>query len=256
MSVFLKMAGATLMMLGIGLGLTIVTKPGMLDALGIRLDTAALLLIGGILATGQSAIVDGLKNRRTSSGASSAVAEASAAYVAPVAAVSTSLPNAFTRKPDLAAPVAAAGAKTLGMAAVAGAGLAAVAAKATSKDPVAETISALEQAKADVIKSIGGMDATTHAPVEVAPIQASPVHPVAAEVAHAPEPAAVDEETSDEPELDEEGLFVVEEKVVRGRPARILSDDTVEAETDEGWMRFENMEHLNEYLDSVEEQSV
>ena len=48
-------------------------------------------------------------------------------------------------------------------------------------------------------------------------------------------------------------LFVVEEKIIRGRPSRILSDDTVEAETDEGWMRFENLEHLNEYLDSIEE---
>jgi hypothetical protein len=38
---------------------------------------------------------------------------------------------------------------------------------------------------------------------------------------------------------------------VRGRPARLLSDGTVEAETDEGWMRFENLEHLNEYLDMV-----
>jgi hypothetical protein len=39
--------------------------------------------------------------------------------------------------------------------------------------------------------------------------------------------------------------------VVRGRAARILSDGTVEAETDEGWMRFENMEHLEEYLDAT-----
>jgi hypothetical protein len=51
----------------------------------------------------------------------------------------------------------------------------------------------------------------------------------------------------------EDDLYVVEEKIIRGRPSRILSDDTVEAETDEGWMRFENLEHLNEYLDSVEE---
>ena len=47
------------------------------------------------------------------------------------------------------------------------------------------------------------------------------------------------------------GLYVVEEKIIRGKPARILSDGTVEAETDEGWMRFENMEHLEEYLDAT-----
>jgi hypothetical protein len=49
----------------------------------------------------------------------------------------------------------------------------------------------------------------------------------------------------------EDVLYVVEEKVVRGRAARVLSDGTVEAETDEGWMRFENMEHLEEYLDAT-----
>jgi hypothetical protein len=31
-----------------------------------------------------------------------------------------------------------------------------------------------------------------------------------------------------------------------GRVARVLSDGTVEAETAEGWMRFENVEHLEE----------
>jgi hypothetical protein len=48
-------------------------------------------------------------------------------------------------------------------------------------------------------------------------------------------------------------LYVLEERDIRGRPARILSDNTVEAETDEGWMRFENLEHLNEYLDAMGE---
>ena len=48
-------------------------------------------------------------------------------------------------------------------------------------------------------------------------------------------------------------FYVVEDKVIRGRSARILSDGTVEAETDEGWMRFENLEHLDEYLDAVEQ---
>lgn len=47
-------------------------------------------------------------------------------------------------------------------------------------------------------------------------------------------------------------LYVVEERFIRLRPARILSDGTVEAETEEGWMRFENLEHLDEYLDAAE----
>ena len=54
-------------------------------------------------------------------------------------------------------------------------------------------------------------------------------------------------------ELRREGqLYVIEERIIRNREARILSDGTVEAETDEGWMRFENLEHLNEYLDATE----
>ena len=39
---------------------------------------------------------------------------------------------------------------------------------------------------------------------------------------------------------------------IRGKAARVLSDNTVEAETEEGWMRFENIEHLEEYLDAMD----
>ena len=49
-------------------------------------------------------------------------------------------------------------------------------------------------------------------------------------------------------------LYVIDERIIRERPARILSDGTVEAETGDGWMRFENLEHLDEYLDAMEEQ--
>jgi hypothetical protein len=64
----------------------------------------------------------------------------------------------------------------------------------------------------------------------------------------APEPAA---ESAPEALPQEDELFVVEERVIRERPARLLSDGTVEAETDEGWMRFENVEHVEEYLDAM-----
>jgi hypothetical protein len=63
----------------------------------------------------------------------------------------------------------------------------------------------------------------------------------------APEPTADDAEA----EAEDTQLFVVEERLIRGRPARVLSDGTVEAETDDGWMRFENLEHLEEYLDAM-----
>jgi hypothetical protein len=88
---------------------------------------------------------------------------------------------------------------------------------------VKDTIDALEQAKTDLENALTGNDSVENM-----------------ETAEAAEPA-------------EGELFVVEDKVVRGRPARILSDGTVEAETEEGWMRFENLEHLDEYLDAVEQ---
>ena len=84
---------------------------------------------------------------------------------------------------------------------------------------VSETIAALEKAKSDINAALAGS---------------------------APEPAE-----KEKAEAEAEQLFVVEERVIRGRPARILSDGTVEAETDEGWMRFENLEHLDEYLDAM-----
>ena len=63
----------------------------------------------------------------------------------------------------------------------------------------------------------------------------------------------IEEDAAVEDVVIEEGqLYVVEERVIRRHPARILSDGTVEAETAEGWMRFENLEHLNEYLDAME----
>jgi hypothetical protein len=84
---------------------------------------------------------------------------------------------------------------------------------------VSETIAALEKAKSDINAALAGSA-----------------------------PEATKEEKAEE---EAEKLFVVEERVIRGRPARILSDGTVEAETDEGWMRFENLEHLDEYLDAM-----
>ena len=62
------------------------------------------------------------------------------------------------------------------------------------------------------------------------------------------EPAA---ESAPEALPQEDELFVVEERVIRERPARLLSDGTVEAETDEGWMRFETVEHVEEDLDAM-----
>ena len=74
-----------------------------------------------------------------------------------------------------------------------------------------------------------------------------------------PEPEPEVEDVHDyeqvpEEAISEEELYVVEERTIAGKPARILSDGTVEAETDDGWMRFENVEHLEEYMEAVRSQ--
>ena len=120
------------------------------------------------------------------------------------------------------------------------------------KTSVADTISALEQAKADIATALGVETHSVEAAPPPAPVVIVTPPPAAAVVEEPVAEAAVAEEAVPEEAVLEEGeLFVVEEKVIRGRPARVLSDGTVEAETDEGWMRFENLEHLDEYLEAM-----
>ncbi len=92
---------------------------------------------------------------------------------------------------------------------------------------VGETLKALEQARTGIQKAFGEEPRTPEPE---------------------PEPAA---EPSPPAEEGGDQLYVVEERRIRNRQARVLSDGTVEAETDEGWMRFENLEHLDEYLDAM-----
>lgn len=69
-----------------------------------------------------------------------------------------------------------------------------------------------------------------------------------------PAEAEASELTPSEDRADEKAppeLYVVEERRFRGKQARVLSDGTIEAETAEGWMRFEDIEHLREYLDAT-----
>jgi hypothetical protein len=101
-----------------------------------------------------------------------------------------------------------------------------------------ETMTALDKAR-DKLE-----DVLRPAEPEPPPAAASPAEPPA-EAARVEEAAEVVEEGEDTQ------LYVVEERLIRGRPARVLSDGTVEAETDDGWMRFENLEHLEEYLDAM-----
>jgi hypothetical protein len=132
--------------------------------------------------------------------------------------------------------------ETAAAAAVATATVAASAEEALSP-AVSETIKALEKAKTDLQTAF----------------EEKPAEPLSEAVASAepePEPAveeAVEEPAEEEVSPDDNGqLYVLEERSIRGHAARLLSDGTVEAETSEGWMRFENLEHLDEYLDAME----
>jgi hypothetical protein len=121
------------------------------------------------------------------------------------------------------------------------AGETAAAAAAVARDaeevsePTRDTIKALEQARQKIEQAFEPRTATADASQEAAAPEAEPA-----------------EDVTDQPEVVPGQLYVVEERFIRMRPARILSDGTVEAETEEGWMRFENLEHLDEYLDATE----
>ena len=87
-----------------------------------------------------------------------------------------------------------------------------------------------------------------------APVEEAPAPPPAPAVKPEPPPVpppAPPTAPEPEPPAAEPKLYVVEERIIRNCAARELSDGTIEAETEEGWMRFENEEHLNEYLDAM-----
>lgn len=107
----------------------------------------------------------------------------------------------------------------------------AVAEVAEVSEPTRDTIKAIDQARQKIEQAFEPKSAAVAPPEDFV------------------EPAVSDRE-DEEPVPGQ--LYVVEERFIRLRPARILSDGTVEAETEEGWMRFENLEHLDEYLDAAE----
>jgi hypothetical protein len=237
MSKLMWVLGIVLAAAGIALALMTTLSPGKMQAYGLLPDTAAILFVGGILSLGLGGVIDALRR-------SSVVMPEAKTTIAVVPAPApieeesspVKLPVGFGRKTVEATAATAA-------VAAAGGSILSNTSSAIAKTSVSDTIAALDEAKADIKKALGGMD-------DVAGTQDySPVAPVAVAKTVIAEPAITeDQELETDPEL-----YVVEEKIIRGRPARILSDETVEAETDEGWMRFENLEHLNEYIDSTEE---
>ena len=247
MSKLMWLLGILLAAAGVALALMTTLSPGKMQAYGLLPDTAAILFVGGVLSLGLGGVIDALRaggrvvQRAETVGASTKAEPTEIEGKPNVEAVEDKtpfqMPNRFGRK-------------SAGDVVETATAVAAVVAESTSattestKSSVADTIAALDEAKADIKKALGGMDSitATHDHTELS-------HHTTPESAAVTKVAAVEEDVA---EADPE-LYVVEEKIIRGRPARILSDETVEAETDEGWMRFENLEHLNEYIDSTEE---
>ena len=217
--------GILLFAAGVALGVILLlstARPG-----GIDIQTAVTLLVGGILALGLGGVIDALAEIRPQ-----------VVSAPPVAAAAAPIPEFGPRgaKAPASAPEIAA------------------AADEEVSRPTRDTIKALEQARQKIEQAFetrSELPAATEAVAEVRP-EAEVEAEVEAEAES--EDAVVEEETVAEDEVMDDGqLYVVEERVIRRHPARILSDGTVEAETAEGWMRFENLEHLDEYLDAMEQ---
>jgi hypothetical protein len=211
MSKLMLIFGILFMSLGVALGFLIHFKPGQMQVVALTPEVSAILLVGGALCLGLGGLIGALRDR--------AVAAVPVEVVAEAATEKPATPKftGFGKKAATATAVVA---------------LEEVIAEAaaTPKPSIAETVSALEQAKSDIAAALG---VETH--------ETPAAEPVATKAEPEAKPEAA--ETTE--------LYVVEEKVIRGRPARVLSDGTVEAETDEGWMRFENLEHLDEYLEAM-----
>ena len=225
MSKLMLIAGILLVAVAIALGLMIFFSPSSVIGWGITPEVAAILLVGGFLSLGLGAVISALEAGIPQHG----TATEHSAAASPASQTETAIPE-FGRRPMEAATATA------------------TAVSHEVSPAVYDTIKALEQAKSDISKAF---DHEPQAPAEIAEKVAAAEEQVAE--LQAEEPATEVEIAESEVAVEEEGqLYVVEERIIRARPARILSDGTVEAETDEGWMRFENLEHLDEYLDAME----
>lgn len=243
MSKMLQAFGAVFLIAGIALAVMIFAAPGQMQVLALTPEVAAIFLVGGPLALGLGSLLE------VQTG--SVGIERSMSPERPVPAERVPMKPVNWSKPAESEPAKPSAAVATGAAA-------AKIDPATASPGVVDTINALEQAKTDIAMALGidqppkekEKPAFTIVPpaAEKTEKPAVTVLPPAATV---PPAATAASAAADEEEADDPDLYVVEEKVIRGRPARVLSDGTVEAETDEGWMRFENLEHLDEYLEAM-----
>lgn len=263
MSKLMLIVGIVVLAAGIALGLTVFFSPGRMQAIGLAADTAAILLGSGLLSIGLGGVIAAVESAAKSTQelrewlAGHEAMEAMAPPPPPPEPAAEKEAPAPVPAPALVVPAAAAASATAAVVAEettrvveikGGSGFppfekALPAAKTATED----TLASLEKAKSDLSSALG-------LPPDFGKKEEPEPEPEPeAEPEREPEfeEAGLAEEAEADADADDEQLYVIEEKLVRGRPARVLSDGTVEAETDEGWMRFENTEHLEEYLDAV-----
>jgi hypothetical protein len=214
-------AGILLAAVGVATAVLVMVSPGQMQVYSLTLEVAAVLLVGGFLGAGLGGVIAALE-QSASHGDDLFQPGVAAEEVASVPSTPAAIPEFGRRAAEDTAAAPPAKEET---------------AASSGGSDFADTIAALEKAKKDITTALGGEEEEpkTAARSATEPEESSEVSP----------------DEADAETVEDAGLYVVEERVIRGRPSRILSDGTVEAETDEGWMRFENLEHLDEYLDAM-----
>jgi hypothetical protein len=215
MSKLMLILGIVVTAAAIALGLLVFFSPGEMQIRGLTHEVVAILLVGGLVFIGMGGIIGAVER---SVEATVELRRLLGGHDLPAAVSRTGFrpeASASTMEPS------AQGSSVFGkMRRPSEPAKDEYAGVLVASSATTETIAALDKAKEDIVKALENS-------------------------------AAEPGQLGDDAEEDEDQLYVVEERLIRGRPARVLSDGTVEAETDEGWMRFENREHLEEYLDAM-----
>jgi hypothetical protein len=228
-------------------GALIYVSPGQMQVLGLTPEVAAILVVGGFSFIGLGGVIGAVDRnaaatrglRDWSTGQESHQAGGTSPAVVSDFTTSAITPPPYPVPSPPVEPPPAPGSKFDALLKES---------KAETNRAVAsshETASALDKAKEKLEEALSP-------PLSEPPLTVEPEpEPEPAPAAETVEAAQVSETAEAVEEGEDTQLFVVEERLIRGRPARVLSDGTVEAETDDGWMRFENLEHLEEYLDAM-----
>ena len=229
MSKLMIILGIIVAAAGAVIGALIYVSPGQMQVLGLTPEVAAIMLVGGLGLVGLGGVISAMdrttaatRNLRdwlSGQDGSQASAAATATTVSEFSPVTT--PPPF----PVPTPVVETASSVSKLDALI------KESKVETNRAVAqsqETIAIIDKANNELKEALGAPESEAPLPTQEAPAAGDP-----------------------EAEVEDTQLFVVEERLIRGRPARVLSDGTVEAETDDGWMRFENLEHLEEYLDAM-----